>query len=321
MDPRTTRTDASGRFALTSLQPLVRPHVLVAMAAGHGRLTVCFEAPGPAACELGDIVLPPGRLLAGRVVGPKGDPVPRVRIVLRGGNDDRDRLLPAPLAETVLWYGNTETRFTDDLGRFAFRDLASGTYELAVRPDEGPAAVRSLALHGDVRDVEVSLELVHELVVRVLDGRGQPVAGIHAYARYGRETVWVVTDEQGTARVALPAPADRVGVAASLVGVLATKPLDVHPGAAEVTLTVRRAAHVRGRVVDEDGATVPGVQIVSVCSGERVGLTKSDADGRFAAVAPDGGVADLLVLSETLDGQLRAVPGGAEDVTLVVRPR
>jgi hypothetical protein len=58
-----------------------------------------------------------------------------------------------------------------------------------------------------------------------------------------------------------------------------------------------------------------------VCSGERVGLTKSDADGRFAAVAPDGGVADLLVLSETLDGQLRAVPGGAEDVTLVVRPR
>jgi RNA polymerase sigma-70 factor (ECF subfamily) len=321
LDPRAARTGADGRFVLRALSPVVDPHVLVVMAPGHGRLVLRFSTAGAAPYEFGDIRLPVERVLAGRVVGPKGEPVPRLRIVLRGCNEDHDRLLPEPLPEKEMWWGVTDMRFTDDAGRFAFPGLSSGSYEIAVRPGDGPPVVRDVALAGDVRDFEVRLEYAHELTVRVLDAQTLPVAGARVYVGYGRERVWKTSDEQGVVHVALPAPADRVGFAGMQLQFLPVRATEVELGATEVVLRVRRAAAVTGRVVDEAGVPVPGVTIASECSGERVGLASADVQGSFRAIAPLGGMVDLVVISDEFAGALRGVAAGADGVALVVRRR
>ncbi|MCK6461016.1 MAG: carboxypeptidase-like regulatory domain-containing protein, partial [Planctomycetes bacterium] len=321
MDPRTARTDAGGRFTLPSVQPLVQPLIFVAMAPGHGRVLYRVEAAGPV--DLGDIRLPHARTLSGRVLGPGGEPVPRVRVDLRGSNDDKDRLLAAPPERDIgIWWGNVESRLADDLGRFRFHDLAPGTYEVAVRPEEGPAVIREVAVAGDT-DVELRLEYEHELTVRVVDGQGLPVPGARLHVLYGRERLWKTADEQGIAIVALPSPATRIGLLAGIDwdGFLPSPPIDLSPDAREVTLTARRAVIVAGRVVDKAGNPVPEVPIAWVCAGEQLGISVSAGDGSFRAKVPLGGAADLIVLTETLAGELRGVVGGSEGVTLVVRPR
>ncbi|MCC7397554.1 MAG: sigma-70 family RNA polymerase sigma factor [Planctomycetes bacterium] len=151
----------------------------------------------------------------------------------------------------------------------------------APRDDLGAAtngeSARSTAAVGDLAEAE--------LVVRVVDRRGQPVprVGIVVTPANGRDPVLfrrrAVTDAQGEARVAGGNDCDRI------VACDRSASTAVAAGARLAQLTVADGHELRGRVVDAAGAPVADAHIWlgDADAGPWRGndVARSDADGRF----------------------------------------
>ena len=131
IDTRSGVSDAEGRIHLTGLRRDL-PHTLIIISEDYGRYLLDFDPhpKQPGTIALGDIVLPKPLRLEGTAVDALGQPIAGATVTVSGHNDDRGRLRRGQGYAYDLFYGKSESRRTDDLGRFRFLNLAPGTYEV-----------------------------------------------------------------------------------------------------------------------------------------------------------------------------------------------
>jgi protocatechuate 3,4-dioxygenase beta subunit len=336
-------TAPDGRFALAGLRRDL-PHTLVVMAAGHGRTLVDFDprTGGPGRIDLGDIALPLGRTLSGRILRHDGTTVSDVQIVLKGANADRGRLREGGKAIEDSWYGSTEEATAAADGRFAFIDLAPGTYGIeAWTPGMTSRHVTvKVPADADPAPVEIRFDPGRTIRITVVDDEGKPVPSAYIFASEGSGPFNQVTrlDAQGTTTLL---------VTDSLTSIVVHPPdersedarrflpwspeFPVTPETREIRCVLKRGVALAGRVVGPDGAGVAlaGVEVWS--RGAFVTSLIADDEGRFeATVSPhdgpyalrlDGSAGGWQALRDAgLTGSVDDVPAGATGVVVKARP-
>jgi len=140
------RTDADGRFSLGGLTPNA-PHVLVVRKDGYGARSYALPEPDGDTAALPDLTLGRARIVRGVLRGLDGKPLADTEVFLHGYNDDRHALAPdGVLAQGTRtqydgwglldrYVGQRKVR-SDHLGRFAFGDVAPGTYRVVARDED-----------------------------------------------------------------------------------------------------------------------------------------------------------------------------------------
>ncbi len=189
-------SESDGRFECAWLAADLA-HVLTIAADGLGRATRFVNAKRQTAepVDLGDIVLVPGHAIEGVLLGADGLPVPRHEVILRGPRAPKVGGGPSLYAR-----GNRETRRTDDLGRFRFRDLPSGHYELEAEREGGQAIKQRVLIRDrDVRDVELRFDDARTFTVFVTSERGGPVSEAVLRVRHEGGSGSATTNAEGVA--------------------------------------------------------------------------------------------------------------------------
>ncbi len=338
---RTTRTDAAGRFRLTSLSRTM-PHAVVVTSPGHGRTLADFRPrpEGPGEIDLGDVVLVAGLRIEGRVLDADGGPVPGARLTLEGANADRSRRMGAGWDYPTSGYGDEESARSDDLGRFRFDDLSPGTYSLTARPALGNTVTRVVVLSasGDVLGADLTLARTRTLLVHVSDSRGRALA--HAFVRArdpNSGTSFTRTEADGTARLSLSGAVDGLYVVWSeesdpegrlFVG---QDDVQVPPGATSVSVTLEDGHVVAGIARDGNGAPVALLRLEARRGEVTVESAQTDAAGRFRFVIAGEAPVSVVAVArrsgtgeswhrETWAGLARDVAMGAKDVVVVATP-
>ncbi|MEM7434686.1 MAG: carboxypeptidase regulatory-like domain-containing protein [Myxococcota bacterium] len=301
---RTTTTDPDGKFTLPGV--VGDPQTVYVEVEGYvpsGPLRATKEAPNV------DVRLERGATLAGVVVNTRGDPVRGASVRAFGGGRERATLaagtdslgvtagpVPPISSSGVRQLALAEQARTDDDGRFQLEGLGAGTYSaLAVYPGYAPRESEPIRLEPGtvVGNLRIVLSRGFELRGRVIDARGQGLAGIPIELRVPTERLPRMSVSGDDGRFAFLAVRGEVEVAAL--------PYDLQPAAestlvddddVEVELVLSSELRtLRGRVVDERGDGIEGA-LVSATSGapgtggRRSG--KSGADGTFVVPAlPD----------------------------------
>lgn len=155
---RVTRTDENGLFELVGLNAdgLALLSVRAENHALHVEHPLVILEDGAEEIE---IVLQPGRVLAGTVVDSNGLAVGGAFVVIEGDRivDHGDvTMSPVPTWESRFWDLN-RTR-TDALGAFRFEQLYDGVFELVVTHPDDNNLVAKLAARSGAEDLEVVLD-------------------------------------------------------------------------------------------------------------------------------------------------------------------
>ena len=306
-------TDARGRFRLGGLEPSLR-HVLLAHAPGWSTHVLDFPPSGPEAWEidLGDVVLTPPALVAGRVEDPDGRPQAGFTVSLRGANADRGRLGGAAPPGLVDFYVAERAVRSDAAGRFAFGGVAAGSYALTARR-YGWAPAVPLAIEVaegiDREDLVLVVDRGAEIRGACVDEEGRPVAGVSLQAGCNapddpasRQGVHMTrTDAEGAfAFPGLVPGTYRLDVLELPPGDpdapwLPATVEDVRSGTAGLVLELERGATIRGTVLDATGP-LPGLLVqASIPGRERRADTTTDGQGRFTLAVPRGSLCELHV--------------------------
>jgi hypothetical protein len=294
IDQRSTTSGPDGVFELSSLRRDL-PHTLIVRAEGHARLLLDFDpAPERKLLELGDLVLPPARRIAGRALDGEGVPLARARIVLAGHNADRGRLRPSATTFAQDGYGVEEQRLSDDLGRFAFGELAPGSYRLTLHVEGAPEIAQQVELSPaqDLEGLELRLSAGVSLRVLVVDELEVPLARamVTASATVAEKAhrASAVTDAAGSCTLR-SLPEGKVTLEVSGPGeFLPVRLSEVQPTGPELRVVLRRLAKIEGSIVDAAGAKIPDLLIEALpASGERQ-RAYADANGDFSIQAARG---------------------------------
>jgi RNA polymerase sigma-70 factor (ECF subfamily) len=325
------RTDSAGTFRLGPLSRKM-PHGVIVMAEGHGRTLAGIRprAEKPGTIELGDVSLPRGRSIEGRVVDARGQPVARVQVELRGGHRAHD--LPPPPAD--LHHGDEERRLTDDLGRFRFPDLGPGAYLLRLQRSGG-AAVELDVDFGDTdrRDIVLTVPGGRMFTVLVEEDDGRPVSNADVVATHEGGQSYQRTGNDGLAELTVSGSIKAVQVISVAQGAKGSTPpfrrypklLDLPADSSEVRLVLERWAPITGVVVDGLGKGVGHARVVALWTGGSR-YTYTSVQGEFRAIVPPGTEAALIVSGRTnsdfmLDPDLSSEPvraaAGARGVRLI----
>ncbi|HYG65147.1 MAG TPA: carboxypeptidase-like regulatory domain-containing protein [Thermoanaerobaculia bacterium] len=259
-------TGPDGRFRLADLRQGERYDLWV-QHQGH----VSAHVPGVEAPtdEPLRVELRPARVLAGRVVGPAGEPVPYASLLDFEENG-------AGQGDGLSSYGSqasTLTR-TDAQGRFRADGVEPGTLNLEVKaPEYKTRRLRGLVIpeESDVENLEIVLERGATVTGRVLDARGEPVAGADVSATpmeagrgIGREdhSASSETDGEGRYRLGgLDPGSHRITANRYAEGQHTETEILVRPGENVVNLAFRRITEVSGRVVDESGEPISNASV------------------------------------------------------------
>ncbi|HVG93926.1 MAG TPA: carboxypeptidase-like regulatory domain-containing protein, partial [Planctomycetota bacterium] len=336
-------TAPDGRFALAGLRRDL-PHTLVVMAAGHGRTLVDFDPHmgGPGRIDLGNIALPVGRTLSGRILRHDGAPVPDAQIVLKGANADRGRLREGGKAIEDSWYGSTEEATAAADGRFAFTDLAPGTYGIEAWTPGMTSRHVTVKITADADPAPIEIRFVPGRTIRitVVDDEDKPVPSAYIFASEGSGPFNQVTrlDAQGTTTllvtdsltsIVVEPPGERSDDARRFLPLSPEFP--VTPETTEVRCVLKRGVALAGRVVGPDGAGIAlaGVEVWS--RGAQMTSLITDDEGRFEATVPphdgpyairlDGSAGGWQALRDAgLTGSVDDVPAGATGVVVKARP-
>ncbi len=302
---------ADGRFRIGGLDPSM-PHVLVVTADAFGRVRVPIPVPLAAkTVDLGDVPLAPGHVLAGRFVDADGKPMAGQWIVLAGPKMSLGSgVVDVASGLDINDYGAEEDAYTDDLGRFAFADLAPGDYVVRTETDGSLAceAKAKLPPDRDLLDVEMKLAPSTAVEFHVVDEKGEPICDAALFAMDGAGApVIAQTDAKGVARLRIPWDAATVSVSPPY-GVtrrfLAADDQQWKKGGVPKPFVLREGAAVQGVVVDPEGKAVAGAQIRVEESGEPARWHETDDSGRFDWVFEKGAKVRLV-----FDGSA----GGADD--------
>lgn len=302
-DWQSTHTSADGTYELADVRRDLH-HALFVKKAGYGIVSYDLDDVDNANDVLAvpDVVLRAGAIVRGVVVDEDGKPWPSRVVHLFGRNRDGAKWNDRDRTESVVQLANRSTR-TDDLGRFAFADVASGSYDvLAPQRNVAENERRRVEVGDATSSVEVELVLSRGLSLagRVVGPDGN---GVHAFlVLYSpddpRGLVRQYTEEDGTFELRGLASAAYSGFAyptyvASVAGserFANGEFREIAAGRTDVVVRLERAAVVRGRVLDADGSAAAGVNIEAVRDGIVETLALSAADGTFELwVAERGG--------------------------------
>ncbi|MBL8898802.1 MAG: hypothetical protein JNM84_14280 [Planctomycetes bacterium] len=295
IDQRSTTSGPDGVFELSSLRRDL-PHTLIVRAEGHARLLLDFDpAPERKLLELGDLVLPPARRIAGRALDPEGTPLARARVALSGHNADRGRLRPTATAFAQDGYGVEEQRLSDDLGRFAFGELAPGSYRLTLHVDGAPEISQQVELTPaqDLEDLELRLSAGVSLRVLVVDDLEVPIARarVTASATIAEKAhrASAFTDAAGSCTLrSLPEGKVTLEVMSGPDEYLPVRLSEVQPTGQELRAVLRRLARIEGSVVDAAGAKIPDLLIEALPASGETQNAYADANGDFSIQAARG---------------------------------
>ncbi|MCE9593677.1 MAG: carboxypeptidase regulatory-like domain-containing protein, partial [Planctomycetes bacterium] len=310
LDWPSTRTRADGTYQLEDVRRDMQ-HSLFVQKAGYG--VGSYEVDDRDVVNdvltIPDVVLDAGAIVRGVVVDQDGEPYVARVVHLTGRNRDGSVWNERDPSQASRYIVDRSTR-TDDLGRFAFADVAIGDYDLAAPPRGAEDDVRKrIAVDGPepVTGVELVLPRGLSIAGRVIGPDGRGVHGwlvLEARDDPSRGLMQQYTEQDGTFEVrGLPAgvysgvvyPTYLESVAVSERLARATIP-EVAAGRKDVIVHAARAALIGGRVLDADGSAAVGVTVELWLDGERDGENGgvTAADGRFGVwVAENSGPYEL----------------------------
>ncbi len=313
IDNCATKSDGEGQFSIPNLRRDL-PHTLVITAQGYGRFLLDFDPhpERPGIIDLGDLTLPPAQILGGQVTNAQGQPIVGAEIRLTGHNPDRGRLRSEqPFAAS--FYGQTETRLTDDLGRYRFGDLSHGEY--SIRLDLGihrahPKSV-TLAKNESKEDVNFRVEENGVIRFRCIDNDEQPVGGVVISLitkQHRGDNPHVRSGTDGKAIIEYLENRTYSVLAWSPSGLLCPEPFDVQPQGQEVTIAVKKAAKISGHILIPNEPK-PGCYLVDAkWESARTKTVVTKENGSFSIEVPQGATVDLSV-----DGKKLSEEGGSFD--------
>jgi len=224
------------------------------------------------------LVLEEGLRVTGRALDTSGKPIRDVEVTVRSAQK--------PGRSGVIVLGGPQEKppvaYTDDEGRFAARGLSAGAYELALRrtgfarkvlppvevkPGPDPATV------GDV-----VLDPGERVQGRVIDPQGRPIEGVAVAVEEADQNPMMtmggprlgatrtesdgVTGPDGWFTVPDLRRGQALGLALSRTGYLATREAGVTPPTVEpLQVTMYPSSKIKGVVLDDRGAPIPGADI------------------------------------------------------------
>lgn len=310
-DWQTARTRSDGTYEIDDVRRDLH-HTLFVKKAGHG--VVSYELDDRDDVDvlaIPDVVLDAGAIVRGVLRDEDGEPhVARV-VHLRGRNRDASMWndLDVGLASSALDARSTRT---DDVGRFAFADVADGEYELSAPLQNVEDGVRKrVSVDAAARAVEVDLVLPrgHSIAGRVVGPEGE---GVHAWLVLEAPTdprglVRQATEDDGTFEVRGLAAGVYSGAAypTHLPSVAASERLasaaivDVPAGSVDVVVRVDRSAPLRGRVLEADGSAADGVEVEAHRDGFVAASGATGADGTFLLWVAESGRYSLRATKRT----------------------
>ena len=244
-----TRSDTGGAFALW-----VRPGILsvVAEAEGYAASNVEGIAPG----HTFELFLTPEAVLVGKVVrGQSGEPI--AGAMVKSGAQE--------------WGGN-QAAFTDLAGNFRIAGLEPGVYKPSVEADDARGSateqvVLGMGETGAPIVIEAHPAYTVEGRVVVSGGGGCHNGWLSLTARASGKSIYASVEGDGNLRVPAVLP-DTYAVALGCDGYLAEEsygPITVADGSLlGLTWSVARGQAIRGKVVDQTGKPVGGVDVRAI---------------------------------------------------------
>ena len=310
-----TKTADDGHFTLHNLHP-GGGQMLHVMAPGHAHLRKAMGKIGEG-LDLGDLVLARGRVIAGLLRGEDGEPLARhalqlVQQATTTGLSDGDR--------------SREVAYSDDLGRFAFSDLAPGTYTVTAVASQIRRVVDVNAQ--DQLDIVLGGTTSTQRLVTVVDDEGEPVEGVRVdFSGPTDQLGQGVSDARGRVAVQTRAEPQRVflWLDQERRERFRAPPQVAWPaGEQELRVTLQRVIAIRGVLVREDGSPLPHAMLHARRAGIYVSSGWSDDEGRFVITVTSAESVDVDVTGDVQtkfpvrDGEMkvekRPLGGGAKNV-------
>jgi protocatechuate 3,4-dioxygenase beta subunit len=329
-------TGADGRFALTSLHPLV-DHQLFLKKGGHG--TRIYDFPADEAdrerVDVGDLVLHPGGRIEGTLTTASGVPIPEHSVKLRGANDDLGRFRPDGEGIPNTWVTTVRESRTDADGRFHFDDVPGGTMRVTAAVQGQPSAnderTVELAEGQQVDGVTLRLELGTPITGVVLTPDRSPATGVFVQVAGGPDTPRIRARSGAGGRFELLGVTEATGevelftIVASYNWYHPDARLGASPtararaGDSDVELVLQELVSLSGRVEDAEGAPVVGAQVLAYRSGapqrkdNALMAARTDEAGAFRLDLPEQGEVDLVAKSPIPPGAPAAEPGSGSE--------
>ncbi len=290
-----------GLFSFDGLTPSI-VHSVVIQSPGYGRYLTDFDAPVASANEvdLGEIVVPSGVALTGAVVDADGAPRTGLYVSIQGANDDAGRLRRDGGESVDLDYGRQEETRTGADGRFAFPDLAPGSYVVQAGT-RGDVVTQSLTLRAGNTHPSIRLQFqpTHKLSLLVVNEDGEPIK--EAFFRIepeGGEETYNDTDADGCISFVLPLRVTRALVAYE-GGMVDSKEVYLTPDAVRLavrekthTIVLKRAAVVHGVLLADD-TPLERAFVSAKRAGHQVDSATTDGKGAFRLLVPLGVAVDV----------------------------
>lgn len=290
--------------------------------------------------DLGDVVLDPGDVIEGVLLGPGGTPVPRTWVTAVAETPSVGERRGATELTGKSW---AQAESGAD-GRFRFGGLGPGEYSLHAA-GRGMRSARLFGVPSGSRDVTLQLESSALVLVTLLDARtDEPILGARVTGSVPKEFHhlprwdWVLEETDEPARPGeyrLSGAGEEGGVVRVEADEYGSAAVEVPPLGSGVvhaiTLRLGRAQRFRGRVVDFADRPVEGAVLQAAArSGPAEGtptlVARSGADGGFDLTGLLNGVwvfwayadehlqtgsEEITVTDEDLDGVLVRLARGA----------
>ena len=329
-------TGADGRFALTSLHPLV-DHQLFLKKGGHG--TRVYDFPADEAdrerVDVGDLVLHPGGRIEGTLTTASGVPIPEHSVKLRGANDDLGRFRPDGEGIKNTWVTTVRESRTDADGRFHFDDVPGGTMKVTAAVQGQPSAndeqTVELSEGQQVDGVTLRLELGTPITGVVLTPDRSPATGVFVQVAGGPDTPRIRARSGAGGRFELVGVTEAMGevelftIVASYNWYHPDARLGASPtararaGDSDVELVLQELVSLTGRVEDSGGAPVAGAQVLAYRSGapqrkdNALMAARTDEAGAFRLDLPEQGEVDLVAKFPNPPSAPAAEPGSGSE--------
>lgn len=268
------KTDASGRFTLTDLNPEADIEI---RAYKEGFVSPLIKAQ-PNAEDILTIELRPEAVISGIVRDEDGLPVPgtQVRVLQVDGPDDQMDMTKGDGTFRIACLSGGS--YTIHAGFQPSPSMLSSTILPFIPSDDNRVGACTLTKGQALPDLEFVLSMPgfewSEMSGRVIDMEGQPIAGVRVQADNSRYTGSAITDSDGTFCITrLPSDSYRLDlVAKGYYRIFSREGDDGHTlyfpherietGGEPVTLIMQKSGRVEGRIVHaETGAPIPVFEI------------------------------------------------------------
>jgi outer membrane lipoprotein-sorting protein len=310
--PNVVHTDASGRFLWTGLAPSEQKYVSV-IAKGHASKRIVTRVIQGQVTKSVRIELDRSSRVAGTVTDPEGHPITG--------------------AAVESFHFTNRPAVTDADGRFEIDGLSPvvDSYSLhATHPDYPAVSLEfSPGAVGQTVYQDVILKPGADVFGRVTDPNGQPLAGV-TVGNTTSQAMWnsitAETDGEGRYRLENVDLGELVLWAVDPNHALHVQRRMIADGTSEekIDIQLQAAVPLRGRIVDQAGDPVPGVQVVISEYNDASNLARnrytSDANGWFVIPnAPSEGTVRLNPFGGGISGEIQEFELGQEEYTVVVR--